>query len=305
MGVGDHDPNRREDVVMGAYHQQRQERADGSSLRVTEFLRSLPSTVRVPRRRRGDVARFWATTVLVLLSAQAAHPLPARGQTAEHRPPITMLPVDPSVGRAGASGPLYERRVALIGDALVTGVSATTREDSLASFILAVDTARALVQAAPGDADAHYLYAVALGQRLELSGTREKVRLGAATRAEAETALALNPDHPGAHHVLGRLHAGTMRMNPVARFLARRVLGAEALEGASWERAEYHFVRAHELEPDNPRHSVELGVLYLDTDRPDEALAILQLAAAAPHPTPIDTRLVQRAVRLIGTIEGN
>lgn len=290
---------------MGAYRERQRERADGIPLRVPERLPFVHATIRVPGGCRGNVARSGATAVLVLLAAQAAHPLPAGGQTAEDRPPVTMLPVDPSVGREGASGPLYERRVALIQQALVTGVSATTREDSLASFILAVDTARALVQAAPGDADAHYLYAVALGQRLEFSGTREKVRLGAATRAEAETALAFNPDHPGAHHVLGRLHAGTMRMNPVARFLARRVLGAEALEGASWERAEYHFARAHALEPDNPRHAVELGVLYLDTDRPDEALAVLRLAAEAPQPTPIDAGLVERAVRLIGTLEGN
>lgn len=238
------------------------------------------------------------------LSAQAAYPPALQGQTVEDPPTITLPAVAPTVGTAAARGALYEERVTQVLDAIVAGVSATSQEDSLAAFILAVDTAEALVRAVPGDAHAHYLYAVALGQRLELTGIREKVRLGAMTRAEAELALELDPDHPGAHHVLGRLHAGTMRMNPVSRFLARRVLGAEALEGASWERAEHHLIRAHELEPDNPRHTLELGVLYIDTDRPDEALEALRLAAEAPRRTPIDDQLVERAIRLIGSIEG-
>lgn len=257
----------------------------------------------VPRVHRARGRTAVASGFALAVAAGAAQPPALTAQSAERRPTVTMPAVAPSVGLE-ASGPVYDRRVALIQDALAAGVTATTREDSLTAFVLALDTARALVREAPGDAHARYLHAVALGQRLELTGIREKVRLGAATRAEAETALELDPDHPGAHHVLGRLHAGTMRLNPVARFLAKRVLGAEALEGASWERAEDHFVRAHRLEPDNPRHSVELGVLYLDTDRPDEALRVLRLAAEAPRHTAIDALLVERALRLIDGIEG-
>ena len=157
---------------------------------------------------------------------------------------------------------------------------------------------------APNDPDAHYLYAVALGQRLELSGTREKIRLGEVTRSEAEFALALDPEHAGAHHVLGRLSAATMRMSFVARFVAKRLLGARALSGATWDKAEYHFSRARDLEPWNPRHSMELGVLYVDTGRIADAMEVLEKAIALPQLQPGDSLAVERAVAVRASLEG-
>ena len=193
--------------------------------------------------------------------------------------------------------------MALVSRSLEVGAVATSRADSLAAYVVAVDTAWALILSAPDDADAHYIYAVALGQRLELAGTRDKIRLGAATRAEAEAALVLDPDHAGAHHVLGRLNAATMRLGFVSRFLAKRLLGAKAMEGASWELAEHHFTRARELEPENPRHLMELGALYSDTNRPTEALEALELAIAAPRTDVGDSLAVERAVELIASLD--
>jgi uncharacterized protein (TIRG00374 family) len=255
--------------------------------------------------RRKVVARRAAAAILIFsVTAQALHPPPVGAQTVAGHQRITMATVDPLLGSDEARRAEHDQTLAFVQEALMEGVLATSREDSLTAFTLAVDTARALVLSAQDDAEAHYLYAVAMGQRLELAGTREKIRLASATRLEAETALALDPDHAGAHHVLGRLHGAAMRMNSVVRFLAKRLLGAEALEGASWERAEHHFARAHELEPENPRHAMELGVLYLDTDRPEQALEALKLAAAAPTSKPVDAPIAHRVRRLIESLKG-
>jgi uncharacterized protein (TIRG00374 family) len=260
-------------------------------------------TVR-PMRRATRVTKKVAVAGLVLaLSLSGSRRSPVSGQTVAARKPIVMDSValtHPSKEDARRD---YERRAALVHSALVKGIFAVNREDSLVAFTLAVDTARALMLSAQSDGNTHYLYAVALGQRLELSSIREKIRLGEATRNEAETALALDPDHPGAHHVLGRLNAAAMRLSALTRFVARRILGASALEGASWERAEYHFGRAHALEPGNPRHSLELGVLYMDTDRPAEALAALRRAIAARPVHATDSVIVNRAIRLRASLD--
>jgi uncharacterized protein (TIRG00374 family) len=255
------------------------------------FLLAL--TVR-PRVRSTPVAGKAVVTGLVLALLVPTCPMSASAQDRVIRVPVVVAPL---TERA------YERRMALVRDALVDGIMATRREDSLAAFSSAVDTARALVLSAPQDAEAHYVYAVALGHRLELSGTREKIRLGAATRAQAEMSLALDPDHAGAHHVLGRLNAAAMRLSTLTRFVARRVLGATALEGASWDQAEYHFTRAIALEPWNPRHSLELGVLYADTGRPAEALAALSRAIAAPRTQVADSIVIDQAIRVRASLD--
>ncbi len=240
-------------------------------------------------------AKALGALVIFLLSA-----LPGSlvGQQQRGYPVVTVASVSPMHESEAESTTTYARRRALVLRSLEIGLTATSRADSLSSLSLSVDTAFALIEMAPDDAEAHYLYAVALGQRLELAGTKEKVRLGALTRSEAEAALALDPNHAGAHHVVGRLNAATMRMSRVARFVARRILGAKALEGASWDQAEHHFMRALELEPWNPRHSMELGMLYADTGRPEDAIVALEIAIAAPQARAGDSLAVDQARRL-------
>jgi Flp pilus assembly protein TadD len=260
------------------------------------FLTYLPAAVgafvmarMVPRARTVAPAMrvvVGAVAVAVAASALAAD---ASARQVKVRQPPAMVPL------ADAT---HHRRAKLVRHALAQGLRAACRDDSLLAFQLAVDTASALVREDPHDAEAHYLYSVALGQRLELAGTREKIRLGALTRAAAENALEIDPDHAGAHHVLGRLHAGTMRLSSFVRFVARRILGAEALAGASWEKAEHHFTRARDLEPWNPRHSMELGVLYADTGRPGLALEALNAAIDLPRARLTDAPAVDRAMRV-------
>ena len=92
---------------------------------------------------------------------------------------------------------------------IIKGMVSTSKKDSLVAFSMAVDTAYALVMSNSDSPDAHYLYAVALGQRLELSGVREKIRMGGMVRREAETALELDPNHGGPWTPTGRAGRGS------------------------------------------------------------------------------------------------
>jgi uncharacterized protein (TIRG00374 family) len=286
-------------------HTVRPGRAATSETEEAPLPRGTPGARKAQAGKTAVAPKAATTGMVIALVMPGPGPADLLAQTSDAPPPIVLPSIEARHGPGEDPAAVYSRRADLIRRSVATGILATSREDSLAAFQVAVDTARALVLAAQDDPEAHYLYSVALGNILELSGTREKIRLGAATRSEAETALALDPDHAGAHHVLGRLHGAAMRLNPVVRFLARRLLGAEALEGASWDQAEYHFSRARDLEPWNPRHTLELGVLYMDTDRPSLGLEALREAATVPPvKEATDSLLVARAVRLVAALEG-
>jgi len=225
--------------------------------------------------RRPKVAAAAAIAILLSTSPAAAQPS--------------------SVARSGA-----EARVESL---VVMGLLASDGDSATALLQESVDLARALVRDRPADPDAHYFLAVALGYRLEREGLRTKLRMAAEVRAEAERAVELDPHHAGAHHVMGRLHAGAMRLNRVARLALREVLGASVLEGASWEQAELHFREAWRSDPTCPRHAMELGALYLDTERPALAREVLAQATRLIPREPSDSLALVRARTLLARAE--
>lgn len=167
----------------------------------------------------------------------------------------------------------------------------------------AVAQARTNLDCKPADADAHYLLAVAIGIRLEHHGIRAKVQAAEEVRGLTEAALELDSSHGGAHFVLGRLHAATMRLGRVQRFVAQRLLGADLVGVASWESAEALFLDACRLEPDNATFHIELASLYIDTDREDRARAVLETTSTLAPLTNSDITAVARAVNLLDTMD--
>ena len=177
------------------------------------------------------------------------------------------------------------------GGLTATGAQAVTR------FRMAEGHARSAVERDPGGVEGQYLLAVALGLLAERVDGREAVALAGEAFTCASRALELDPDHAGAHHVLGRLNAAVMRLGRVRRFLAVRLLGGGALAGASWQEAERHLSFAESRAPGVADHHWELAALYRDTGRPllayDEALHVLALE---PRPWEEGTREKARAL---------
>ena len=245
----------------------------------------------------------FAGGAILLAAILTPGPAFAAGQASADSATIAMAPVTPLFDVEAERELAYLRRTVAVRLALEAALRAENRADSLLVLTQAVDTAQLLVLSHPDDPESQYLFAVAVGQRLELSGTREKIQLGAITRSAAERALELDPEHAGAHHVLGRLNAATMRMGRVARFVARRLLGASALANVSWEAAEFHFAQALAIEPRNPRHSMELGILLADTGRREEAVSTLKYSIVQPPQTLADSLAVQRAARVLERLQ--
>jgi tetratricopeptide (TPR) repeat protein len=139
-----------------------------------------------------------------------------------------------------------------------------------------VDYARRAVAAAPNDADPHFHLARALG-RLALSvGVRERVRFANEIHAQGTEALRLDPDHPGALHVLGVWNAEVMRLSGIERFFAKNVLGGRVFNQASWEKAVTYMERAVEVDPHRLTHQLDLARIYADRKERDKARTLFE-----------------------------
>ncbi|MFM8780932.1 MAG: hypothetical protein ACKOFO_05585 [Gemmatimonadota bacterium] len=117
---------------------------------------------------------------------------------------------------------------------------------------------------APRDPDARVVRAIAAGRKALSLGPRDRVQYAVLVRDEVLAALAISPDHAGAHHVLGMWHAEILRLNPVARFAAKTLLGASVFAEADWEKAERALQRAVALEPDRITHRLDLAGVLAD-----------------------------------------
>ena len=151
-------------------------------------------------------------------------------------------------------------------------------------YAVAQRLADSAVRVAPRSADAHAVRAIALGRTALALGPSDRTRYAVEVRREALAALALDPDHAGALHVLGMWHAEVLRLNPVARLAARTLLGGAVFAEADWTVAQRSLERAVALEPSRITHRLDLaGIL---ADRGDAAGARAQYAwivAATPR----------------------
>ena len=149
------------------------------------------------------------------------------------------------------------------------------------------DSLSALVRARPADVDLQFDLAVVLGARTDVDNGRNKLRTAQELAEQIHRVLALDPSHPGAQYLLGRLNAAVMRMSSVSRFVATRFLGGSALSGVSWEEARRLLESAAEGDPCLVDAEYELAKLYVDRGEPSRAVdplrRMLRVRATDPH----------------------
>jgi tetratricopeptide (TPR) repeat protein len=131
--------------------------------------------------------------------------------------------------------------------------------------------ARLAVDADPDDAEAHFHLARAVGRVALSHGPRDRVKYGKAVREQALEALRLDPDHPGALHVMGMWHAEVRRLPGLARFFAKSFLGGQIFGSARWDDAVRLLSRAVEVDPQRLAHHLDLARIYRDIDQPEQA----------------------------------
>jgi len=127
--------------------------------------------------------------------------------------------------------------------------------------------AQAATRADSSDAEGHFMLSLALGRLSLTKGGKERVRFAKDIYERAARAVEIDPEHDGAHHVLGQWHAEILRLSGIARFFAKTFLGGGFMERASWDSATVHMERSVELKPEDLQHRFDLAGVYIDLER--------------------------------------
>lgn len=180
------------------------------------------------------------------------------------------------------------------GSAVDLGESERDAAKRRAYYEKGVRYARRAVALEPEVAEWQFALARALG-RLALSvGVRERVRYAVEIRDRAIRALRIDPDHPGALHVLGMWHAEVRRLSGLERFVAQNFLGGRIFQEASWEEAVRLLERAVAVDPERLVHHLDLAKIYADIGEKAKARSHYQFVIDAQARTDYNDPLYKR-----------
>jgi tetratricopeptide (TPR) repeat protein len=146
--------------------------------------------------------------------------------------------------------------------------------------------ARKCVKVDSTKAEGHTWLAAAIGYTAFYAGTKEQIRLSHEIRTEFEKALALNPNDDAAYSIEGSFYRAMGNVSWLKRRVASILFGS--IPDGGFEEAEKALKHAIEIAPDVMRHYYELGVLYIDWDRPEDARKALEQASVLPVRVAID-----------------
>jgi tetratricopeptide (TPR) repeat protein len=135
---------------------------------------------------------------------------------------------------------------------------------------IAVAYAKRAVTLGPNDPDAQLAVAISYGRLQPLEGNWDKIESSRIIKEAADKVIRLDPRSDLGWHVLGRWHKGLADINAVKRALAQLVYG-EVLPESTYEEAARCFEKAIELNPNRPMHYIELGRVYAQMGRTDDA----------------------------------
>lgn len=151
--------------------------------------------------------------------------------------------------------------------------------------------------------EGHFMRAQALGRLSRTKGGKERVRFAREIYDEAARTLELDPDHDGAHHVLGAWHAEVQRLSGLTKFFAKTFLGGGFMDRASWDSAVTHLERAVARRPEYLYHRLDLAQVYIDLERFDAAQHQLQrIGELAPTSDVMDPEYQEEAAELLARL---
>ncbi len=128
--------------------------------------------------------------------------------------------------------------------------------------------------------EGHTWRAAALGNIAAFEGSKAKVELCNAIKEELDESIRLNPENDIAYSILGSFYMALGNVSWLERRLAAIFLGS--LPDGGFDDAERALKKAIALSPRVIRHHAELGDLYVQEDRTQEALAEFRQVVSLP-----------------------
>jgi len=139
---------------------------------------------------------------------------------------------------------------------------------------IAVDYAKRAVALGPNDPDAQLAVAISYGKLQPLEGNWDKIQASHIIKDAADKVVKLDPHNDLGWHVLGRWHQGVADVSAARRALAQVIYG-EVLPQSTYEEAAKCFQKAIELNPNRLMHYIELGRVYAQMGRTEDARRLI------------------------------
>jgi tetratricopeptide (TPR) repeat protein len=174
---------------------------------------------------------------------------------------------------------------------LMTDASETQEKMRLGH--LALDYSTRAAECGPSDSDAQLATAITLGKMLPYMPTKEQVSASPRIKESVDKALAIDPRNDNAWHILGRWNRVLADISGPKRFLAGVIYGG--LPKGSYEEAERAMKKAIALNPNRLMHYIELGRIYAQMGRKDEARELINKGLGMPDAEKDDPETKQRA----------
>jgi tetratricopeptide (TPR) repeat protein len=161
---------------------------------------------------------------------------------------------------------------------LMTDASDT--QEKLRLGHIALDYSERAASCGPKDCDAQLAPAITLGKMLPYLPTKEQISASPRIKESADKALALDQRSDNAWHILGRWNRVLAEINSAKRFLAGLIYGQ--LPKGSIEEAEQDMKKAIAINPHRLMHYIELGRIYAQMGRKDEAREFINKGLGMP-----------------------
>ena len=167
-------------------------------------------------------------------------------------------------------------------------------------FKKAEECARRCIRIDSAKAEGHTWLAATLGYLALNAGIKDQVGLSAELHSEIDRAIGLDPANDAAYSIRGSFYRALGNVSWVQKQLATLFLGD--LPDGGFKDAEAALKKAIDLAPDVMRHQYELGVLYLDWGKRQEAQRAFETAAALPVRVAIDRPRLAKTKQFLATL---
>ena len=155
-----------------------------------------------------------------------------------------------------------------------------SKQEKLRLGSVSLEFASRAATLAPNNAEAQLSPAISLGKMLPFMGSKDQVDASPRIKAAVDRTLLLDPTNDNAWHILGRWNRVLANINVVKRVLAKALYGD--LPVTTNEAAEKCLLKAIEINPNRLMHYIELGRIYAQMGRKEEARKYIQKGMAMP-----------------------
>jgi tetratricopeptide (TPR) repeat protein len=176
-------------------------------------------------------------------------------------------------------------------------IDAPSKTEKLQLGETSLEYANRAASLAPKNAEAQLSPAISYGKMLPFMGSKDQVSASPKIKASVDRALRLDPSNDNAWHILGRWNRVLADINVVKRVMAKALYGD--LPVTTNEAAEKCLLKAIEINPNRCIHHIELGRIYAQMGRKDEARRSIEKGLALPSKEMDDAEMKEIGQQLL------